>query len=367
MSDSGERTERATEKRLREVYEQGKLQRSQDLTAWVGIGAAALMIPATISAATDAAVAQFAAVADAAADPDPLAAVHALDVGFASVLPSVGWMLAVVAGAVLAAAALQGGVHLRKKFVRFEHLEPVGGLKRIFGMQAVWQGVKALVKSAVVAGVLLLVVQGLMPVLLGAGGLPLNAVLQAAADGTTWLVLAAVAAGLGLAAADVLVVARRNRKHTMMTKRELQDEHKHTDGDPLIKSQRRARQLAMSRNRMIAAIADADVVVVNPTHVAVALRYEPGKSAPRLVAKGKGHVATRIREEAERTGVPMVRDIPLARALHAGCAVGHEIPVDLYQAVAVLLAFVAVLRRRGRAALRGIHSLSTMQPTGGRP
>ncbi len=113
-----------------------------------------------------------------------------------------------------------------------------------------------------------------------------------------------MAAGLVLAAADVFVVMRRNRKKTRMTKKEVQDENKNTEGDPLIKSQRRSRQLAMSRNRMIAAIADADVVLVNPTHVAVALKYEPGKSAPRVVAKGAGHIAARIREEAEAKSVP---------------------------------------------------------------
>jgi flagellar biosynthetic protein FlhB len=224
-------------------------------------------------------------------------------------------------------------------------------------MQAMWQGAKALLKTVVVGLVLYAVVQGLMPVLLGAGGLRIEAVLSAAADGTTWLMIAAIAAGLGLAAADVLVVMRRNRKQTRMTKKELRDETKSSDGDPLVKAQRRSRQLAMSRNRMIAAVADADVVVVNPTHVAVALRYEAGKSAPRLVAKGKGVIATRIREEAERQAVPMVRDVPLARALHASCELGQEIPVDLYHAVAVVLAFVAALKRRG-GPTGGVHTLT---------
>ena len=92
--------------------------------------------------------------------------------------------------------------------------------------------------------------------------------------------ISAVAAGLVLAAADVFVVMKRNRKQTRMTKKEVKDENKNSEGDPLIKSQRRSRQLAMSRNRMIASVATADVVIVNPTHVAVALRYEPGKSRP---------------------------------------------------------------------------------------
>jgi len=377
MSDSEERTEQATEKRMRDVRAEGRLQRSQDLTAWVGIGAAAVAVPATIQTATDASVAQLSRVTEVAAAPEPRAAVEALLSGMGSLLPTIGWLLAFVAVAVLATAALQGGVHVRRKWVRVDHLDLVKGMKRVFGGQAIWQGVKALVKTAVVGVVLFAVVQGLMPVLLGAGGLRLTAVLQAAADGTVWLIIAAVAAGLVLAAMDVLVVLRRNRKQTRMTKKELRDETKSSDGDPLIKAQRRSRQLAMSRNRMIAAVADADVVIVNPTHVAVALTYEPGTSAPRVVAKGAGVIAARIREEADRRRVPMVRDVPLARSLHASCALGQEIPVELYHAVAVVLAFVAALKRRG-GSTAGVHRIAaapgarhpsppipTVQPTGG--
>lgn len=360
MSDSGERSEQATEKRLREVHREGRLQRSQDLTAWVGIGAVAVVLPATIAAGTDAAVAQFARIGDVAAAPDAAGALLALEAGFASILPTLGSLFAVVCVAVLAAAVLQGGVHVRRKFSRYEQLDLVKGVGRVFGLQALWQGAKALAKTVVLGVVLWMVVQSLMPLLTGAGGLRLTAVIAAAADGVTALVIAAVAVGLVLAALDVLVVRRRNRKHTMMTKREVRDEAKHTDGDPLVKAQRRSRQLALSRNRMIAAVADASVVVVNPTHVAVALRYEPGRSAPRLVAKGKGVIAARIREEAERAGVPMVRDVPLARALHAACRLGQEIPVELYQAVAVVLTFVAALRRRGGGGVRGVHALSTL-------
>jgi flagellar biosynthetic protein FlhB len=119
----------------------------------------------------------------------------------------------------------------------------------------------------------------------------------------------------------------------------------------------------MSRNRMISAVADADVVLVNPTHVAVALRYEPGKSAPRVVAKGAGIIAARIRQRAEAGRVPIVQDIPLARTLHAACELGQEIPVELYNAVARVLAFVMALRSRGAA--HGVHTMSTPASTAG--
>ena len=282
--------------------------------------------------------------------PDPGKAVKALEDGFASIAGIVGPMLIVVFLVVLAGAALQGGVHLKKFRLDFEHFNLLSGIKRLFGTQAIWGGVKALLKASVVGLVLYTVVQGLVPVLLTAGGLPVSGVVQAAGGGIASLVQFAVAAGIVLAAADFFVVMRRNRKKTRMSKKEVQDENKSSEGDPLIRSQRRARQMAMSRNRMIAAIGDADVVLVNPTHVAVALKYEPGKSAPRVVAKGAGHVAARIREEAEAKNVPMVQDIPLTRALHGACELGQEIPVDFYRAVAGVLAFVMSLKARGAAA-----------------
>lgn len=356
MADAQEKTEQATEKRMREVRSKGQLSRSQDLTAWVSVGAAAAMIPSTVERAAGAATDQLFSIRGIAAAPDPAKALQALQDGLASLAGILGPMLAVVFIAVMAGSAVQGGVHMKKFRAEFEHFNLVNGLKRTFGAQAAWGGLKALLKTAVVGLVLYNVILGLVPTLLAAGGLPVSGVIAAASGGVVQLVQFAVAAGVVLAAADVFVVMRRNRKKTRMSKKEVTDENKNTEGDPLIKSQRRARQLSMSRNRMIASIGDADVVVVNPTHVAVALKYEPGKSAPRVVAKGAGHIAARIRQEAEQHAVPMVQDIPLARSLHSACEIGQEIPVDFYRAVAGVLAFVMALKTRGSAA--GLHRMS---------
>ncbi|MBF4615002.1 EscU/YscU/HrcU family type III secretion system export apparatus switch protein [Curtobacterium sp. VKM Ac-1376] len=354
MSDSGERSEQATQQRMREVHEKGQVGRSQDLGAWIGIAVAALMIPAAIGNAAAAGQDQLLAVQRVIEDPE-IGAVRALLAdALGSLGATLGPMLAVVAVAVLAAAVAQGGVHFRKMTPQPEHFDPIAGLKRVFGTQALWNGAKALLKTAVVGLVLWFAVQGLMPVLMTSGSLPLSAVLEAAAAGSGTLLRAAIVAGLVLAALDVFVVIRRNRKRTMMTKREVKDENKRSDGDPLVKSQRRSRQLAMSRNRMIQAIGTADVVMTNPTHYAVAIKYEPGKSAPRVVAKGAGPVADVIRARAEDERVPIVRDVPLTRALHAACELGHEIPVDLYTPVARVLSFVMALKARGTAA--GTHA-----------
>ncbi len=339
---------------MREVHEKGQIGRSQDLGAWIGIAVAALMIPAAIGNAAAAGQDQLLAVQRVIEDPE-LGAVQALLAdALGSMGATLGPMLAVVAVAVLAAAVTQGGVHFRKMTPQPDHFDPIAGLKRVFGTQALWNGAKALLKTAVVGLVLWFAVQGLMPVLMTSGSLPLSAVLEAAAAGSGTLLRAAIVAGLVLAALDVFVVIRRNRKRTMMTKREVKDENKRSDGDPLVKSQRRSRQLAMSRNRMIQAIGTADVVMTNPTHYAVAIKYEPGKSAPRVVAKGAGPVADVIRARAEEERVPIVRDVPLTRALHAACELGHEIPVDLYTPVARVLSFVMALKARGTAA--GTHA-----------
>jgi flagellar biosynthetic protein FlhB len=355
-NDSGERTEQATRKRMKEVHSKGQLTRSQDLSAWLGIGAAALMLPVTMTLGTEAATEQMFAIGAVIANPDPAAAVETLTAGVGSLAATLAPLLTAVAVVVLIASVLQGGVHVKKVAGNFQQFNLVTGMKRVFGAQAMWGGAKALLKTAVVALVLYSVVQGLLPVLMSAGGMSVSSLLAAAAEGTTALLQSAVLAGLVLAAADVVVVMRRNRKKTRMTKKEVKDENKSSEGDPLIKSQRRARQFAMSRNRMIAAVSGADVVLVNPTHVAVALRYEPGKSAPRVVAKGAGTIAARIREQAETDRVPIVRDITLARALHAACDLGQEIPVELYSAVARVLAFVMALRKRGAAT--GIHTMT---------
>ncbi|BDZ39202.1 EscU/YscU/HrcU family type III secretion system export apparatus switch protein [Microbacterium suwonense] len=355
MSDSGERNQKATDKHLREARQKGKLSRSQDLTAWLGIGAAAVAMPSAMAAGAAAGTEQLIALPGIMRDPSPDSALGVLGLGLSSVLPTLGTLLGAVVVVTLLGAVVQGGVRMRKFSGRYEQFNILNGVKRIFGMQSLWEGAKALLKTGAIAIALWAVIATLIPVLSASGAHSVTLLLGTAADGTAALLQVAIMVGLGLAAIDVFVVMRRNTKHTRMTRREVTDEHKSSEGDPLIRQQRRSRQLAMSRNRMIAAVAGSDVVLVNPTHVAVALRYEPGRSAPKVVAKGKGVVAEKIRERATECGVPMVRDIPLARALHAACELGQEIPEELYTAVARVLVFVDMLRRRGSA--RGVHSV----------
>lgn len=360
MSSGEDRTEKATPKRMKQLRKDGALQKSQDLSAWLGIGAGALTLPMVVSAGSQAGAEQVSRIRQVVATPDPALAVDALGQGLGSVLTTLAPLLGVLVLTAVLASAVQGGIHISTKRIkpRFEQFNIAKGIKRVFGMQALWQGVKAGLKTAAIGAVLWVVVQGLVPMMLGSGRHALTAILSAASGGVTSLIRTGVVVGLGLAVLDVIVIMRRNRKQTRMTKKEIRDEHKQSEGDPMLKGAIRSRQIAMSRNRMIAEVADADVVLVNPTHVAVALKYSPGSGAPRVVAKGKGHVAARIREVAQKERVPMVEDVPLARALHAAVELGHEIPAHLYVAVAKILAFVMALRRRGAAT--GLH-----RPPGG--
>jgi flagellar biosynthetic protein FlhB len=353
--DAGEKSEKATPQRMKQVYKDGKLSRSQDLTGWIGLAAAALMLPGTASRAGEAASGQLAAVRAAIADPDAGTVTNLLGDGLWSVVGTIGPLLAVVALTAIVVAAAQGGVHPKKLKPNVKQFNPVSGVKRLFGPQAWWEGAKTLLKTSVVGLVLYVAVQSLVPKLMGTGRIPLEHMLGVAVGGVQQLLVWGIAAGVVLALVDLAVVIRRNRKQTRMSRQEIKEEHKRTEGDPLVKGQIRSKQMAMSRNRMMAAVADADVVIVNPTHVAVAIKYVAGSGAPRLTAKGAGAVAAKIREQATEHRVPMVEDVPLARALHAACALDQEIPAYLFTAVARVLAFVMQLRRRGAAL--GKHTM----------
>ena len=149
-----------------------------------------------------------------------------------------------------------------------------------------------------------------------------------------------------LAAGDFLFQRYQHEENLKMTKQELKDEHKDTEGNPTIKGRIRRLQFEMARRRMMAAVAEADVVITNPTHFAVALKFDMATmAAPEVVAKGCDHVAQRIKQVAEEHRVPMVEDVELARALYRTVEIGDEVPVQLYRAVAQILAYVFKLKK----------------------
>lgn len=234
----------------------------------------------------------------------------------------------------------------------FGQLSPARGLRRIFSLRAAVELLKALLKTAVVGAVAVATVRqaaGEFPALLDMEPAASAAAVVGWVERLAWRVGAAF---LALAAADYLYQRWEHERSLRMSREEIKHELKETEGDPQIRVLRRSRQRELARRRMIQDVARAHVVVANPDHYAVALRYDPVEmAAPVVVAKGKGYLALRIKEAARRHGVMVVEQPPLARALYRMVKVGQAIPEELYQAVAEVLAFVWRVRGyRGPAA-----------------
>ena len=349
---SEEKTEKPTPKKIKESRKEGQVPRTQEFGGWGSLLVVAVSMKWLVTYGVEKIQELLVQSTALAANATAADALRMLGEGFklmlvmSVALGSLIMLIGVVAG------AAQGGIHLATKLPKpkLNRLDPIKGAKRVFGVHALWEGAKTLIKSSVVAFFVWRAVEDMIPLL---GGLvPLHTALQLVTEHVLGLMRNVAMAGLVAAAADYMVQRRKIGKQIKMTKKDVKDEHKQAEGDPLIKQALRSRQLATSRNRMIADVPQADVVLVNPVHVAVALSYDAEKGAPRVVAKGAGAVAARIRAVAEDSRVPLVEDIPLARALHASCEVGHEIPVQLFEAVAQVLAFVLSRRRQGATAGR---------------
>lgn len=353
MSSSGEKTEKATPKRRKENRKEGQVPRTQELGGWTSLLVVGMAFPALLGhelsalreiMVTSLTVGEEASTALAL----NLLADAARHTFFSLVLLGSGIMLIGVA-----AALAQGGFFLATKSIKpkWSKLDPIKGAKRIFGPQALWEGAKMLLKSSFVGLVVYFGIKSMMPLI---GGLvPIPTMIDLVASKSLGMIRNIGLVGLGMAGADYAMTRRRIGKQTRMSKEEVKQEYKQTEGDPMIKSAIRSRQLAAARNRMMADVATADVVLVNPTHVAVALRYDAEKGAPKVVARGAGTIAAKIRTLAGEESVPLVRDVPLARALYRSTKVGQEIPPELFAAVAQVLAFV--ISRRSRGQRGGLH------------
>ncbi|MDQ1292775.1 MAG: EscU/YscU/HrcU family type secretion system export apparatus switch protein [Actinomycetota bacterium] len=334
------KTEDPTPRKIRNSRKEGQFPRTQDAGMWVGIATGGLMLPKSASYVIEHArnlLENLQAVADDPVRAQVLRVVEELPWTIVMACAPVG--LAAAAGAVMATAAQ--GVHPTHKTLvpKFKRMSPKQGLKRMFGSRALWEAVKALAKVLVIGGVMVVLAQNVLPTLLGAP-MPLPISLSQGRRALNLLLWTTVVTGIFIALADYAYQRRTVMKELRMTPREIKDEVKQTEGDPMIKGAVRARQMAISRNRMLSAVTDADVVVVNPTHFAVALKYEPGRGAPRVIAKGADSLAMKIRALAVKARVPVVQDRPLAQTLYRICDLDDEIPAELYLAVARILAFV---------------------------
>lgn len=355
-----DKTERPSPKRLQDARRRGQLPRSRELSmTLVMLTAAGVFLAASghIGAGMQRLTASGLSWPHAASL-EPAALPAALGESIAAVLQLLSPLFAAALVAALAGGAALGGLRVSFEALapKLERLSPVAGLKRIIGWSGIAELAKALAKFLLVAGAAVLLLSWLAADVLGLGRLHVDAGVAHALRILLWSLAALSSVLILIAGADVPFQLWQHTRRLRMTKQEVKDEHKETEGRPEVRAKIRALQQAVAQRRMMQDVPQADFVAVNPTHYAVALRYDAATmKAPRIVARGADLVALQIRAVAVANRVPLYEHPPLAQALYHTGRIGQEVAPALYVAVAQVLTYVYQLR--GRAAV----------PGGGRP
>lgn len=350
--DDSEKSEDPTQKRLDDALKRGDVAKSQEVSTWFIIAGATLVLIAFSGPMGSSLQSTFRGLlANAHKVPadggalQRLVANVGIEVIAAVAIPFLLLALAAIAGNIIQHRLVWSTEGLTPKLDR---ISPLAGLKRLFSKQALANFLKGLAKLALLGTVMTLLLwperdrlETLIHMDVGAL-LPVTQTLSLQLLGAVVAILAFVAAG------DFFFQYRQWFERQKMSLRELKEEFKQTEGDPAIKARIRSLREQRMRKRMMASVPTASVVIMNPTHYAVALKYERGDNAPLCVAKGIDAVALRIRSVAEEHGVPVVENPPLARALHATVQVDREIPTEHYRAVAEIIGYVMRLRRQTR-------------------
>jgi flagellar biosynthetic protein FlhB len=348
VSRSQERTEKPTERKKRESRREGKVAKSAEVGAAVSLIALLLAMRVVAPSVGNAIAERTHALLSQAGTGDigGLVGRNVLSMFLVGLVPFLGVSVILAT----AGGVAQVGFTLAPKAAKpkLSHLSLKKGLNRFKPSVFGWE----LIRTVLKLGLLIAIIWGPITAWIARLGEPLGLVdaLGFTGDQIWALVLRATILAIGIAAADYSVTKYRNSKELKMTKQEMREEMKQSDGNPMVKSARRRRAMEMSRNRMISDVAIADVVVTNPTHFAIALRYDTDEAAPRVLAKGANKLAAKIRREAYRNGVTVLEDKPLARALYRKVKVGHFVPIALFDAVATVLA-VAYRRKARRSAV----------------
>ncbi len=350
-SGGQEKTEEASAKRLTEARERGQVARSRELTTVLMLFAAAGVLWGSGDSGVAVIEESMRANFDVSRglrlnDADILALAGGTMI---DVLRSLSPFLIVSAVVSIAGSVALGGWNIAADALGFKwnRIDPLAGIGRLLSMRSLVELVKALAKFLLLLGFGVLVLWQQAPDILQLGRLPLAAGIAA----TTALAFHAfLMVSLGtvlIALIDVPFQKWDHARQLKMTRQELREESKESDGSPEMKAKIRGMQHELARRRMMEQVPQADVVVTNPEHYAVALKFDPATmSAPRLVAKGADRVALRIRELARESGVTVLEAPPLARAVYHTTKLNHEIPAGLYVAVAQVLAYVFQLKRR---------------------
>jgi flagellar biosynthetic protein FlhB len=350
---AGEKTEKATPKRKDEGRKKGQVGRSADLGGSVvllaGLFALGTAGPAAAQRMGDA----MRRALQQIADPSVVSRDH---VGDLLMHAGAAVLLAV---APIALACALAGVVINVVQVGFKpsthalkpdpkRINPISGAKNVFGPNMFAEGAKSIAKVLVVGVIVLSFVAPKLTQLGAMVGIGPQELAAALSSNIHAIAMRAAIAYFFIGAADFAYQRHRTEKSMRMDLQEVKEEAKGQNLPPEVRAAQRRRAMAAARQRMMADVPTADVIVTNPTHFAVALKYDGASAAPTVIAKGQDIIALRIREIAQEAGVPLVEDRPLARSLHATVEVGHEIPEDLYAAVAQVLAFVYRLKTQRR-------------------
>jgi flagellar biosynthetic protein FlhB len=348
-NDSSDKTEDPTQKRLDDAHDRGDVAKSQEINTWFVIAGGTLVL-STFSGSIGGGIMM------------PLRnlianswMIHADGPGLLQLAQSLGYMLMATLGIpflMLALAAIAGNM-IQHRLVwsgeslkpKFSKISPGAGAKRIFGKQAAANFGKGVFKVVALGAVMTAVLWPERHRLEAFVRFDPAAVLGATTGLTVHLMSAVVAMLAAVAIADYLFQYRQWFERQKMSLQEMKEEFKQSEGDPHIKGRIRQLRQARMKKRMMAAVPKASVVITNPTHYSVALTYERGMSAPVCVAKGVDTIALKIREVAGRNDIPIVENVPLARALYATVDIDDEIPVEHYHAVAEIIGYVMGLRR----------------------
>ncbi len=347
---AGERTEKATPRRREKAREKGQVARSQEVNSFFVLLAGAVMLVGTSSYMLDQLGRQTTYLLSQAHFLGPLNLLgfrYLLAGGGDAFLRTIAPLACFILVAAVAGNLLQVGLRLTPSAMafRWSRLNPISGAKRFFQKRALFDLLKNVLKVGAISLLGWVVISGLLTEINGAAVLPLPAILATARAGYVKLMAVLLAFLAVLALLDWVFQKAEHEKELKMSRQEVKQEHKEFEGDPQIKARVRALQYEAARRRMLAEVPRADVVITNPTHFAVALKYTAGQAAPVVVAKGADLLAEKIREAARRARVPVIENKTVARALYRLVDVGRPIPESLYQVVAEILAYVYRLKR----------------------
>jgi flagellar biosynthetic protein FlhB len=347
--DDTERSEDPTQKRLDEALERGDVVKSQEVNTWFIISAAALILMSfSGSMGTGLSATMRGLVANSYA-------IRVDGPGFINVVSKIGLEMIGAIGMpllVLFIAAAAGNLIQHRLVWSTEALSPkfskvslVAGLGRLFSKQGLANFVKGLIKIGLIGGIMSALLWPQRDRLEGLVTVDVAAILPIVQSLSLDMLGAVVAVLALIAVADYLFQYRQWYERQKMSLHDIKQEYKQSEGDPLVKGKIRQLRMARAKKRMMAAVPTASVVITNPTHFAIALQYERGMNAPICVAKGVDAMARKIREVAEKHGIPIVENPPLARALHATIEIDQEVPAEHYKAVAEVIGYVMKLNR----------------------